>query len=238
MLLPDPETTAEELLVGIGNCDLPIDVNKVVSSFAGIQITEEQLDGEGLFVDLGFQRAQILLNKNSNFTRKKFTLAHEIGHFMVREEAATRKTGKSNKQRDQIIEKWCNRFAGSLLMPRKAMLLHFRRAKISGILDALDQGPSKFGVSASAFRSRLVEIAPMSIFCFTKNKTGFSRNEIYLSDDIETFWKKEFNKILSQHVDYIPLVTKENGLMLVFGRSNSRDCERYFLVIKENTGRS
>lgn len=62
--------------------------------------------------------------------RLRFTLAHEIGHLVLRLQAATPKNE----------ERWCNQFAAELLMPQAELLHEFRASSPSlEIVQALSQ---------------------------------------------------------------------------------------------------
>ena len=71
------------------------------------------LSGDGIPV--------IVINALDAYRGQVFTLAHEFAHLMLRQgglcDFSERDTGTS-----QQIESWCNRTAGSLLMPRASML--------------------------------------------------------------------------------------------------------------------
>ncbi|WP_084558280.1 ImmA/IrrE family metallo-endopeptidase [Mesorhizobium sp. LNJC394B00] len=198
--LPDPDYTADDVLRTSGIRGLPIDVNLVASRISGLEVVEDDLDGEGLFFDLGIRGAQIMLRRGAHPLRKKFTLAHEIGHFFVREQAAVYARSQKPKKvsRNVEIERWCNRFAASLIMPRDALLDYLRSAKLKGLLDAVGCGPTLFGVSNAAFRSRIAEISPTSIYGFFPTDRRSRRDSMYLSEKKETHWKPAYNEMLQK----------------------------------------
>lgn len=216
--LPDPDQSAERLLTSSGVYGLPIDVNSVAAKIPGLMVVEDDLDGDGIFYDLGIHGAQIMLKRDAHPLRKKFTLAHEIGHFIVREQAAAYVVNRRS-YRNSEIERWCNKFAASLLMPKELMLGYLRTAKLSGIVDAVSLGPRSFSVSEAAFRGRVVELTPSSIFGFYITQKINRRDSFYLSKDKNTYWREEYNKLL-----YRGLADKEfSGIVdrgtavLVFG---------------------
>lgn len=104
----------------------------------------------------------IALNRNDYATRKRFTIAHELGHFLLHcgdtnDFYERYKKGLDRGQRD-IEENEANRFATELLMPKSAVLQVVRdnpHKDIDGIVCAIEQ---TFIVSPKAARRRLEEL--------------------------------------------------------------------------------
>ena len=66
-------------------------------------------------------RYLVLVNKNDAHARRRWTLAHELKHLLdyTKAKAMYKQLGYGDKARqDQQIERICNHFAASLLMPR------------------------------------------------------------------------------------------------------------------------
>lgn len=58
----------------------------------------------------------IFLNSAESFTRRIFTLAHELGHLLLGQSAID-ELGSRRRTSEPNTERWCNEFAGELLMP-------------------------------------------------------------------------------------------------------------------------
>lgn len=76
------------------------------------RITEERLAFEGGLFKLSDGELIIKLNADSPSTRKRFTLAHEIGHLLLGEPGL-----RSSCGRNQELERRCDTIAAELLMP-------------------------------------------------------------------------------------------------------------------------
>lgn len=104
----------------------------------------------------------IALNKNDYATRKQFTIAHELGHFMLhcgeKNEFFERyKKGLDHGQRSKE-ENEANRFAAELLMPEKSVLQVLDNLSSSSTSDRVCALVSTFIVSDKAALRRLKEL--------------------------------------------------------------------------------
>jgi hypothetical protein len=78
-----------------------------------INIVEENLPFEGGLFQLPDGQLAIKLNARSPIPRKRFTLAHEIAHLLLKTVPAFRATQRA----DQALERTCDLIAAELLMP-------------------------------------------------------------------------------------------------------------------------
>lgn len=88
-----------------------------------------------------------------------FTLCHEFAHIILGQSAISNGMALSSNQTN-LIEKWCNRFAGAFLMPKQSLFLFIHPTpKRSAISDEeLARLANKFAVSRHAMLVRLVEL--------------------------------------------------------------------------------
>jgi hypothetical protein len=77
------------------------------------KIVEERLPFEGGLFQLPDGQLVIKLNAESPFSRKRFTLAHEIAHLLLKTVPASRGTRRT----DLALERTCDLIAAELLMP-------------------------------------------------------------------------------------------------------------------------
>jgi hypothetical protein len=77
------------------------------------QITEERLPFEGGLFQLPDGKLVVKLNSESSPVRKRFTLAHELGHLLLKTLPAFRSRG----QADIALERTCDMIAAELLIP-------------------------------------------------------------------------------------------------------------------------
>lgn len=95
-------------------------------------------------------------NPNEPIVRKRFTVAHELGHHFHGDKAAPRIDGSDTftAQHKDPIEVAANQFAAALLMPEK----YVRSAVLrSGITD-LGELANLFRVSTASMRYRLINL--------------------------------------------------------------------------------
>ncbi|MGC2505102.1 MAG: ImmA/IrrE family metallo-endopeptidase [Candidatus Acidiferrales bacterium] len=88
----------------------PLDAMALRLGVSGI--VEESLSFEGGIFELPGGELVIKLNADSPATRKRFTLAHEIGHLLLGKPGL-----RSSCGRDQVLERECDAIASELLMP-------------------------------------------------------------------------------------------------------------------------
>jgi hypothetical protein len=115
----------------------------------GVQrIVEEELKFEGGVFDLPSGERIIKLNATSPLTRKRFTLAHEIGHLLLGKPGL-----RSSCGRDRELERKCDAIAAELLMPTD-QAIPFIRELGNPSPEKLRTIASHFNVSlqAAAFR--------------------------------------------------------------------------------------
>jgi hypothetical protein len=98
-------------------------------------------------------RWRIALNATEPLTRQRFSLAHEFKHVIDHPVAGTLYREFPASERAAMVERICDHFAGSLLMPRTWVESAFAR----GIRSPLELA-QVFGVSASAMTVRLRQL--------------------------------------------------------------------------------
>jgi Zn-dependent peptidase ImmA (M78 family) len=131
-----------------------------------VQLAPAQDDLSGfLFRDHAAKRSVIGVNSGHSATRQKFTIAHELGHFLLHDYedvhvdrgfSVKLRSGKSSEGTDDE-EKEANLFAAELLMPK-----HFIESDLNEIddFDLVDENviaelARKYSVSTQAMTFRL-----------------------------------------------------------------------------------
>ena len=169
--LPDAEEICLNLIRESNCSPPPIDLAAIASLWPRLIVSEADLDREGYLVVLGVQGAEILLRRSDPPNRKRFTFAHELGHwvlsntqhgiFSLRNEASP--LASRHAQRLSPEEKWCNEFAANLLMPKDEIRQYVGEGQ-GGIAGRIANGHSIFGVSQDSFLSRTAEVLGWIIF--------------------------------------------------------------------------
>lgn len=90
----------------------PVDLVRLARHVGIGRIRELDIRLDGQLVELGDGAYEVILSRNAPHTRRRFTLAHEIGHILV----AAHENG-SMSCGDGPTEELCNRVAAELLMP-------------------------------------------------------------------------------------------------------------------------
>jgi hypothetical protein len=170
--LPNPEQIASELLVRAGVTYPPVILDQITKLWPGLRISYEDLDKEGFLVDLGSRGGEIIVKITDVTPRRRFTIAHELGHWVLQafHDLGMKCSGAATV-RNRFIEKWCDEFAGALLMPKGWLTQQIRTARVRGLTDFILNGPKKYEVSHEAFRKRVSHTTPISI-CELALKNG------------------------------------------------------------------
>ncbi len=132
----------------------------------------EHFDGLSGFAS-GIDLPVVAVYKDSNLVRKRFTLAHELGHLLL----------DFSQAEGQDVEKLCHSFAGALLLPETVMRRELGQKKRSRITPwELKKLKGIFGVSIQAIMARarnlsIISAATYKSFCIFVRKNGWHKDE-------------------------------------------------------------
>lgn len=143
---------------------MPLDIKAVATRIFNIEVIEDKFDkGVSGFLERIGGRWCIFINQNENELRKRFTIAHELGHF-IKHRDRYMISGSSVPDliffRDNTtdpIEKEANDFAADLLMPRDVFI-----EKIKAGYNTLDKLSETFQLSTSAVKYRAYKLGLIS----------------------------------------------------------------------------
>jgi len=109
---------AEQLLKAAGVDHPPVDLRDVVSvlNLSLVETEREPFTSEAALVPLGDGHA-IELRGRGNERRLRFTIAHEIGHFLLHPRRAVTERGGVTNEGTSRYEREADQFAAELLMP-------------------------------------------------------------------------------------------------------------------------
>ncbi len=133
-----------------------LNIEKLIAKIDDIRVKYEDMDGGksgSLYFDDGIW--VITINNKHHISRQRFTLAHELGHYILHKEKNSlfEDTTFFRGGSMDSIEYTANEFAAKILMPEDRV-----RALIdSGIRDLVTLA-NKFTVSSSAMKYRLEEL--------------------------------------------------------------------------------
>lgn len=162
-----PEARAEELLKSYSLEKLPVPVERLAAALgAEIRRRTFQDDTSGMLIrDAG--RVIIAVNSDHGEARQHFTIAHEIGHWVLHRGRplvvdATVKVNlraKNSGFASQREETEANQFAAALLMPTPYVQKIYEKASNGQSLDHIVQVMSdRFRVSRVAMQYRLTNL--------------------------------------------------------------------------------
>lgn len=168
MVLADkftPQAIAASIIRQLGEVKLPIPVKEIAFSVGIKEILEEDLDmmEGGLNYDSGKTTGAILINRGSREERKRFTIGHELGHFLIFDHYPEKPgqflcTSEDMQEKDtsqdaKRMETEANAFAANLLMPTS---LFRKEVKVLGgpSIESIFSLAEKFETSKEATANR------------------------------------------------------------------------------------
>lgn len=146
---------------------LPIDVAHIAASVFGMDVYQVSFKSEFNDSVFGFIRkapeketVEIGVNRNNSMARKRFTIAHELGHYCLHHRdgdeisyADLRSTISSPKEAE------ANRFASELLMPENLVKEEHNKLLFPTVGALAD----RFAVSRQAMKIRLIKLGLSAI---------------------------------------------------------------------------
>jgi hypothetical protein len=147
----DIRSQAARLLTMAGVTREPVSLRDVVSALnlEVVQTARDPFMSEAALEPLGDGYA-IVLHGDSGERRRRFTIAHEIGHFMLHPPRARMERGGRVSEAGRLEEREADSFAAELLMPEPLVrqAVHEQGADVSRLAD-------RFLVSKAAMQLRL-----------------------------------------------------------------------------------
>lgn len=113
---------ARNLLKDSDNIDIPIKFSKILKFLNNTtKVSIRKLDADeldGINIKKG-DETTIFYNKNKHLHRKRFTVAHELGHLVLGHTSDVYEPADLNSSKPEEVE--ANEFAAELLIPTKAL---------------------------------------------------------------------------------------------------------------------
>jgi Zn-dependent peptidase ImmA (M78 family) len=136
--------------------ELPVAVEAIAADLLGLYVEQADIDCSGLLIP---SERRVVLNAGEPPARRRFTLAHELGHWICQVLEGHNapiycRAADLAPDADRSLEREANVFAAELLMPAPAV-----RAMWSGSVGAC---AADFGVSDEAMHWRLYNLALVS----------------------------------------------------------------------------
>jgi hypothetical protein len=199
MNLPKIEPLVAALLKRSQTTQPPVSVTRVIKLWSGLEVTLEDLDGEGFILDLGRVGGQIMVKRNTKFERQRYSVAHELGHWQLKDYGIPL-NGSTVAARDEEVEKWCNRFASALLMPKGWIKQDLKDTKGIELVKRILSLTGRYKVSRESIFIRIAEVSLYNLMELVKSDTAWS-SRLYKSRLLPLRldrYEKQLHSILDQ----------------------------------------
>lgn len=158
MAMPEARKTPEQLLneLGIGE---PGEIDlEAIAAYCGAFVVYEVLSGSEARIVGGEQKAFITINSRSSPVRQRFSIGHELGHWMWdrgKMAFSCSKEVQEGRWTGTDKESLANKFAADLLLP--AFMFKERAQRRDATLDTVGDLANQFQASLTATALRFVE---------------------------------------------------------------------------------
>lgn len=149
------EAKAEDILsevYGGKTIEPPVDLEKIAEKY-GISLKKVSFNEPDALGQLDRAQKTIYVSNGEYFPRMAFTIAHELGHYILHENKEKDTFWRLDiiniDKQDQNEETEANIFAASLLMPKSLVTLWWSKTRDASLMAKI------FGVSQTAMQYRL-----------------------------------------------------------------------------------
>jgi Zn-dependent peptidase ImmA (M78 family) len=162
---------AKQLLQQFGGVTAPIDVEGICKEL-GIRFIEKELDDNvsGFLLLKGTQPSIVINTNHETEGRRRFTIAHELGHFVLHKSqtvhilsddlvSVIKYRNETSTLGVDVEEIEANRFAAELLMPEELIINYINEKNLTMISEAvIEKMAGDFKVSIAALSIRLSKL--------------------------------------------------------------------------------
>ncbi|WP_052090538.1 ImmA/IrrE family metallo-endopeptidase [Desulfosporosinus sp. HMP52] len=196
----------------VKNLSLPVDIEKIVKEYADIEEDYIPYDGDAICINRE-GRPLIILRKNVSENRKRFTLAHELGHIQIPYHTGmlschTNDGVRIDSSKYYQMEREADTFAAELLMPQSWLReLVNMKTNIIDMKRLINIICEQAQVSFSAAVYNLINVLPKGFIIYLENKiedyyqrkSGDTLQPVFLKDDLE--WVS-FNSLQNGFIEH------------------------------------
>jgi Zn-dependent peptidase ImmA (M78 family) len=162
------EREAEKVLKNLPGDTCPTPIEAIIKSF-DIMVGHAGSDEySGILIRKSDKKVLMGLNSSEPYHRQRFTMAHELGHFILHQTKTAFVDKKisvdyrgNHSYSNSVREAQANIFAAALLMPRQRIIDDFNQiitSKKIFLEDQLIELASKYYVSKDAMKYRLMNL--------------------------------------------------------------------------------
>lgn len=215
--LPD-DVSPEEAAIWVRNFwklgDFPITDVLSLLEHHGLTVVSLDLGAKKVDARSGYMKINgrsyyiVLTNNDSNFYREQFTLAHELGHFVLHGDRLNPKDLDPSEYRN--IEQEADTFASCFLMPKNAFEKDIRNIKVDELMNYVPL-KTKWNVSIAAMIHRAKSLSLLNETQYVKlykaiSYKGWRKKEI-LDDEKESSKPRALNeafRLVEEHTSITP----------------------------------
>lgn len=152
----------------------PYDLEALASKYATVEQHHFPLDADGVTIGIGGEKKpQVLINSDSPEARRKFTLAHELGHIIIPWHTGTivSHLGKIEASEEyRRMESEANQFAAELLLP--SSWISEKESEFSSVENLINSILDDSGASRDAALIKIFNTIELPIICAEINGEG------------------------------------------------------------------
>lgn len=156
----------------LSDTSVPTNLAFLAGLFGDLEIAYADLDNAGYLVRSDELPPVILLREAERGSfRSRFTLAHEIGHWVASRLVEKDPDGSHSRLfSDKDLEAWCDSFAAEVLVPRNELETYVREECGGQIGKALRYGPARFEVSHEMFENAIADLRRVTLALMSRNR--------------------------------------------------------------------
>lgn len=152
------EVGTQKILTKFGIRQAPIPIEEIAASFK-IKISYASSDDYSGILIRKENSALMGINSNEPETRRRFSIAHELGHYILGRKPVSIDYRSSNYIEKPEEEKFADQFAANMLMPRRILTMDFEQIQKGNFSqENLIELAKKYKVSTEAMKFRLANI--------------------------------------------------------------------------------
>lgn len=152
----------------------PYDLEALVLNYASVELHHFPVNADGITIGIGGEKKpQILINSDSPETRRKFTLAHELGHIVIPWHTGTIVSHLGNIEANteyRQMESEANQFAAELLLP--SSWIRDKEKNISSVEIFIKNILDASGASRDAALIKIFNTVELPIICAEVDEEG------------------------------------------------------------------
>ncbi|MFM2311437.1 MAG: hypothetical protein RLZZ04_713 [Cyanobacteriota bacterium] len=181
----NPEEKLAKRLLERHNIQPPYDLNKLASNYANLHFVDFPFDvkADGMSVNLKkFSAPDIYINTSQPTTRRKFSIAHELGHVLIPWHKGNIVSHSDQHHTNCLpsafyneyweIEREANRFASELLLPTSWVCSKLKDISSNNFQSTLQEIINEAGTSRDASLIKIFSVLRAGFICVEINDSG------------------------------------------------------------------